>query len=180
MILSGDKFQCIIQNSIKYQITRTRPASASERQAPQESPGENAYVKFDSPLSGLSQDGIEETPVLETSPRPPSAPPSGRPRPKRPASSYGIRSQPLPAWGHYDGAGMFGTGYYCDVSPLYNEEDGFDEYDADTGVLSACAVNKGDRVMIQSKITGELQSDACSILINVSKRPAKCKRKPPL
>lgn len=75
---------------------------------------------------------------------------------------------------------MFGTGYYSDVSPLYNEEDGFDEYDADNGVLSACAVNKGDRVMIQSKITGELQSDACSILINVSRRLAKSKRKPRL
>ena len=64
-------------------------------------------------------------------------------------------------------------GYYSDVSPLYNEEDGFDECHADNGVLSACAVNKGDRVMIQSKITGEFdtyvkcaQSDACSILMS--------------
>lgn len=139
----------------RHKVTRTRPTSAFEGKAPQESSGENTYVKFDSPLNGLSQDGTEETPVLETPPRPPSAPPSGRPRPKRPASSYGIRSEPLPAWGHYDGAGMFGMGYYSDVSPLYNEEDGFDGYHADNGVLSACAVNKGDRVMIQSKITGE-------------------------
>ena len=65
-------------------------------------------------------------------------------------------------------------GYYSDVSPLYNEEDGFDGYHADDGVLSACAVNKGDRVMIQSKITGKFdtfvqkcaQSHACSILMS--------------
>lgn len=139
----------------RHKVTRTRPASAFEGKAPQESSGENTYVRFDSPLNGLSQDDTEETPVLETPPRPPSAPPSGRPRPKRPASSYGIRSEPLPAWGHYDGAGMFGMGYYSDVSPLYNEEGSFSGCHADNGVLSACAVNKGDRVMIQSKITGE-------------------------
>lgn len=65
-------------------------------------------------------------------------------------------------------------GYYSDVSPLYNEEDGFSGCYADNGVLSACAVNKGDRVMIQSKITGKFdtfvqkcaQSHACSILMS--------------
>lgn len=65
-------------------------------------------------------------------------------------------------------------GYYSDVSPLYNEEGSFSGCHADNGVLSACAVNKGDRVMIQSKITGKFdtfvqkcaQSHACSILMS--------------
>ena len=48
-------------------------------------------------------------------------------------------------------------GYYSDVSPIYNE-DGFSGCHADNGVLSACAVNKGDRVMIQSKITGKFDT----------------------
>ena len=90
----------------------------------------------------------------EASPRPPSTPPPGRPRPKRPVSSYGIRSH-SPLNRSYDD-GMLGMGYYSDMGPVM-EENGFNGYDADDEVFSSCAVHKGDKVMIQSKISGKLQ-----------------------
>ena len=51
---------------------------------------------------------------------------------------------------------MLGMGYYSDMGPVI-EEDGFNGYDADDEVLASCAVHKGDRVMIQSKVTGKLE-----------------------
>lgn len=106
--------------------------------------------------------------VPETSPRPPSTPPPGKPRPKRPVSSYGIRSHSPLNWSHDDG--MLGNGYYSDMGPVM-EESGFTGYDADDEVFSSCAVHKGDKVMIQSKIRGKLQ------LKFLSKIPKDCTHK---
>lgn len=153
----------------RHKITRTRPASAFDGQVPRETSGENIEVKVGSPPNGLSPDGTTQTSAFETSPRPPSAPPPGRPRPKRPASSYGIRSHPTAAWPQFEGTGMFGSGYYSDVGPLYNEEDDFNEYDASDEVLATCAVHKGDRVMIQSKITGEEKMNVTGLVKYVGK-----------
>ena len=45
-------------------------------------------------------------------------------------------------------------GYYSDIGPVI-EEESLNGYDADEEVFASCAVQKGDRVMIQSKITGK-------------------------
>lgn len=89
----------------------------------------------------------------ETSPRPPSTPPPGKPRPKRPASSYGIRSHSPLNWSHDDG--LLGSGYNIDMGPVMGDT-GLNGYDADDEVLSSCVVHKGDKVMIQSKLSGKL------------------------
>ena len=46
-------------------------------------------------------------------------------------------------------------GYNSDMGPVM-EETGLNGYDADDEVFSSCAVHKGDKVMIQSKISGKL------------------------
>ena len=51
---------------------------------------------------------------------------------------------------------MVGRGYYSDMGPVM-EEDGLNEYDADDEVFTSSVVHKGDRVMIQSKVTGKIQ-----------------------
>ena len=48
---------------------------------------------------------------------------------------------------------MLGMGYYSDMSPVI--EDDMNGYDADEEVFASCAVHKGDRVMIQSKLSGK-------------------------
>ena len=50
---------------------------------------------------------------------------------------------------------MLGSGYYSDMGPVM-EETAFNGYDADDEVFSSCVVHKGDKVMIQSKISGKL------------------------
>lgn len=89
----------------------------------------------------------------ETSPRPPSTPPPGKPRPKRPASSYGIRAHSPLNWAHDDG--LLGSGYNIDMGPVMGDT-GLNGYDADDEVFSSCVVHKGDKVMIQSKLSGKL------------------------
>lgn len=49
-------------------------------------------------------------------------------------------------------------GYCSDIGPL-TEEAGVNGYDADDEVLGSCAVHKGDKVMIQSKVTGTFKLD---------------------
>ena len=51
---------------------------------------------------------------------------------------------------------MVGMGYYSDMGPVI-EEESLNGYDADEEVFASCAVQKGDRVMIQSKISGKLR-----------------------
>ena len=41
-------------------------------------------------------------------------------------------------------------------------ESGSNGYDADDEVFASCAVHKGDKVMIQSKVTGKLKSSLSS------------------
>ena len=59
-------------------------------------------------------------------------------------------------WSQYDDDGMVGRGHYSDMGPVI-EEDGLNEYDADDEVFSSSVVHKGDRVMIQSKVTGTFE-----------------------
>lgn len=116
-----------------------RPAPAGEEQTPQITNGDLAD----------GNPGHQSAP--ETSPRPPSAAPPDKPRPKRPGSSYGIRSRtPPPAWSHDT------TGYFSDLGCVM-EGTGFSGYDADDEVLASGGVHKGDKVMIQSRISGKLQ-----------------------
>ena len=51
---------------------------------------------------------------------------------------------------------MVGMGYYSDMGPVI-EEESLNGYDADEEVFASCPVQKGDRVMIQSKISGKLR-----------------------
>lgn len=46
-------------------------------------------------------------------------------------------------------------GYYSDMGSVM-EETGFNGYDANDEIFASCAVHKGDKVMIQSKISGKL------------------------
>lgn len=59
-------------------------------------------------------------------------------------------------WSQYDDDGMVERGYYSDMGPVM-EEDGLNDYDADDEVFSSSVVHKGDRVMIQSKVTGKFE-----------------------
>ena len=45
-------------------------------------------------------------------------------------------------------------GYHSDMGPVM-ETSSFNGYDADDEVFASCAVHKGDKVMIQSKISGK-------------------------
>ena len=50
---------------------------------------------------------------------------------------------------------MLRLGYYGDMGPVM-EETGLNGYDADDEVFSSSVVHKGDKVMIQSKLSGKL------------------------
>jgi len=147
----------------RHKIARPRPAPAGEEQAPR-----NGDVRDGSPQNGTLENGTGQTSAPETSPRPPTTPPPGKTRLKRPASSYGIRTHPPSVWSRHDDEGMFGMGYYSDMGPVI-EEDGFNGYDADDEVLASCAVHKGDKVMIQSKITGEEKMNITGVVKYIGK-----------
>lgn len=55
-------------------------------------------------------------------------------------------------WSRDDG--MPRMGYHSDMGHVM-EENGFNGYDADDEVFASGAVHKGDKVMIQSKISGK-------------------------
>lgn len=50
---------------------------------------------------------------------------------------------------------MLGSGYNIDMGPVMGDT-GLNGYDADDEVLSSRVVHKGDKVMIQSKLSGKL------------------------
>ena len=78
-----------------------------------------------------------------------------------------MRTFPLSAWSRHDDEAMVGMGYYSDIGPVI-EEESLNGYDADEEVFASCAVQKGDRVMIQSKISGKLGTSChknCKIYI---------------
>lgn len=147
----------------RHKIARHRPAPAGEEQAPKDTTVENGDASDGSPQFASGQASPPST-----SPRPPNTPPSGKPRPKRPASSYGIRTFPPSAWSRYDDEAMVGMGYYSDMGPVI-EEESLNGYDADEEVFASCAVQKGDRVMIQSKISGEEKMNITGLVKYVGK-----------
>lgn len=114
-----------------------RPVPAGEEQTPQVTNGD------------LADGGPGHHSAPETTPRPPSASPSDRPRPKRPKSSYGVRSHtPLLTWSRDT------AGYHSDLGGI-SEGTGLNGYAADDEVFSSGSVHKGDKVMIQSRVTGK-------------------------
>lgn len=79
---------------------------------------------------------------------------------KRPASSYGIRSQPNPLISTpYEDSLVF-RGYYNDMdTPKFNMENTV-EFDEEE-LLAKNVVHKGDRVMIQSQVVGKDDDSVC-------------------
>ena len=133
-----------------WKVTRQTLAHTDEEQGPKVTTKENEDVADGNP-------GHLSAP--ETTPTPPSVPPPAKLRSKRPASSYGIRSHSPLNWSPDDG-----TGYYSDMGPVM-EEPSINGYDADDEVFSSLAVHKGDKVMIQSKIRGKLNTTEVSVTI---------------
>lgn len=134
-----------------HKIGPMRPAPAGEEQTPQIINGDLA----DGSPGHLS--------APETTPRPPSGSLPNKPRPKRPMSSYGVRSHtPPPVWSRDT------IGYHSDMGGI-SEGTGLNGYDADDEIFSSGGVHKGDKVMIQSRVTGEEKMNLTGMVKYVSK-----------